>query len=182
MSIGCRLSAAPSMAAAVAMAASRPTPLPRSAPVVLAELQMGATPEWVRAVAVQVAVVVTRVTASTVAADNRVAAKAERTVRQTVWRGVAEMVASVVSVAMAATTWCPQQMKRRSPSALSAAQASRASQGAVAVVAVAGLVRCSSSVVAAAAEAQAVPLAAVAAAVVAVADLSASMLSASIAL
>jgi hypothetical protein len=110
--------------------------------------------------------------------DNRAEAKAARTVRRTVGRAVAEMVASVASVAMAARSWCRHEPTRRSLSARSAEQVSRASQGAAAAAAAVDLARCLWPVVAAVAQAQAGPLVAEPSVAVVAAVRSASRLSA----
>jgi hypothetical protein len=146
------------MAAVAVTAASRLTLMmwPKSA--VPAVLQMDATPAAVRVPVVLAAVAARRVTVPTAAADNRTEAKAGRTLRRTVGRAAVEMAASVVLVAMVARTWCQQSTTRRSLSARPAEQVSRLLPGVVVAAAAVGLARCSWPVVAAVAQAQAVPL------------------------
>ena len=131
---------------------------------------MGAMQAAVRARAAMAAKAARRVPAPPVVVDNRAAAKAARTVRRTVGRGAADMVGWVVSVAMAATIWCPKRPKKRTPPERLAEQVSQASQGVVVVAAAAGSVHCWFPVAVAAAVAQEVTLAAEAAAAAAAAD------------
>ena len=156
--------------------ASGPTLMKWPKLAVLAERQTGATLAAVRAPVVLAAVAARRVAVPTAEVDNQAEAKAERTVRQTVGRAVAEMAAPVVTVAMAARSWCRCSTTRRCLSARPAEQVSRALQGVVGLAVAAGLARRSWPVAAAVVRAQAGPLVAEPAVAVAVADRSASML------
>jgi hypothetical protein len=118
---------------------------------------MGVTAAVGRASAVLEAVAARRATAPTAGVDKQAGAKAAQTALLTVAQEVAVSAVSAVPAAMAVTLWCLKPTKRRFPSARPAEQASRASQGVVVAVVVAGLVRCSSPVVVAAAQVLVVP-------------------------